>query len=350
MALQIRRGTDAERLSITPKIGEPVFAVDTGEFFIGDGTTQGGILVSGTLVNENTPQLGTNLDLNGNNIVGTGNINITGTITASGNINLGDGAEDNVIVGGQIASSLTPDGDNSYDLGGATARWAEGFIKTVRSDLVVAQSIEANTYGTHIGTVQLDDSSVAVDGATGTLFVSGLKPMSADANFVQLGDADTSANFKVVANTANNGLVVNGATGASPFEFPTIVTQAHRGSFSAPTAPQAGDAVGGFSFQAYTGQDYVVAGTIGAITEGAIGPADVEVPTTIRLGAASNVLTANGNYLEIPSSGRAKVPSLTVGSYAGGAEPGSPTAGEIIFDTTTSKFKGWDGSAWVNFH
>lgn len=350
MALQIRRGTDAERLSITPKVGEPIFAVDTGEFFIGDGTTQGGILVSGTLVNETTPQLGTDLDLNNNNIVGTGNINITGTITATGNINLGDGAEDNVIVGGQIASSLTPDLDNTYDLGGVTARWAEGFIKTVRSDLVVANSIEANTYGTHIGTVQLDDSSVAVDGATGTLYVAGTKPISADADYVQIGDAATSSGFKVLADTANNGVVVNGTTGVSSFEFPTIVTQAHRGTFAAPTAPNANDAVGGFSFQAYTGQDYVVAGTIGAITEGAISPTDVEVPTTIRIGAASNVLTANGNYLEVPSSGRAKAASFTAGSYATGAEPANPTAGEIIFDSTTNKFKGWDGTTWVDFH
>ena len=38
------------------------------------------------LVEDTTPQLGGNLDLNSNNITGTGNINITGAITSSGNI------------------------------------------------------------------------------------------------------------------------------------------------------------------------------------------------------------------------------------------------------------------------
>ena len=43
MAFQIRRGTDAERLTITPADGEPVYTTDTKKFFIGDGATVGGI-------------------------------------------------------------------------------------------------------------------------------------------------------------------------------------------------------------------------------------------------------------------------------------------------------------------
>ena len=40
------------------------------------------------IVNDTTPQLGGNLDLNSNDITGTGNINITGSITASGELTL----------------------------------------------------------------------------------------------------------------------------------------------------------------------------------------------------------------------------------------------------------------------
>jgi hypothetical protein len=350
MALQIRRGTNAERLSITPKEGEPIFAVDTNEFFIGDGTTQGGILVSGTLVNETSPALGTDLDLNGNNIIGTGNINIAGTITATGNINLGDGADDNVIVGGQIASALTPDADITYDLGGTSSRWNEGFIKTVRSDLVVANSVEANTVGTHIGTVQADDSSLVIDGATGTIY-AGTAPIAQSGGFVEVGAAGgVLANLKVLANTADNAIIANGTTGASAFEFPTVVLQAHRGTAASPTAPAQSDVLGGYVFNAHTGADYVIAGSISARTEGAISPADVEVPTTIQIGKVSNLFTQNGGYLSITSDGYTSAPSFTVGSFATGAEPANPTAGQIIFDSTTNKFKGWDGSAWVDFH
>lgn len=48
MSLQIRRGTDTERTSITPAAGEPVFTTDTKKLYIGDGTTTGGNLVTGS--------------------------------------------------------------------------------------------------------------------------------------------------------------------------------------------------------------------------------------------------------------------------------------------------------------
>jgi hypothetical protein len=47
MALQIRRGTEAQRQSLsgtsTPAIGEPLFTTDTRKLFIGDGSTTGGV-------------------------------------------------------------------------------------------------------------------------------------------------------------------------------------------------------------------------------------------------------------------------------------------------------------------
>lgn len=49
MALQIRRGTYAELQTITPLEGELIYTTDTEEVYIGDGVTQGGILVTGSL-------------------------------------------------------------------------------------------------------------------------------------------------------------------------------------------------------------------------------------------------------------------------------------------------------------
>jgi len=43
MALQIRRGTNAERLGIIPLQGELLFTTDTKKLYVGDGTTLGGI-------------------------------------------------------------------------------------------------------------------------------------------------------------------------------------------------------------------------------------------------------------------------------------------------------------------
>ena len=49
--------------------------------FFGDGSSLTGI--SADVVDDTTPQLGGNLDLNGNFITGSGGINITGVITAT---------------------------------------------------------------------------------------------------------------------------------------------------------------------------------------------------------------------------------------------------------------------------
>jgi hypothetical protein len=46
MGLQIRRGTDAQRLTTVFAEGEPVFTTDTEKLYIGDGVTIGGVLAS----------------------------------------------------------------------------------------------------------------------------------------------------------------------------------------------------------------------------------------------------------------------------------------------------------------
>lgn len=46
MALRLRRGTDAERQLITPVEGELVYVTDTKSLYVGDGTTQGGVLIA----------------------------------------------------------------------------------------------------------------------------------------------------------------------------------------------------------------------------------------------------------------------------------------------------------------
>lgn len=43
--LQLRRGTDTQRLAITPAQGEPFWTTDTQKLYCGDGSTAGGILV-----------------------------------------------------------------------------------------------------------------------------------------------------------------------------------------------------------------------------------------------------------------------------------------------------------------
>jgi hypothetical protein len=47
MPLRIRRGTNADRTTITPVQGEPIYTTDTKALYIGDGTTAGGVQIGG---------------------------------------------------------------------------------------------------------------------------------------------------------------------------------------------------------------------------------------------------------------------------------------------------------------
>ena len=48
MSLQLRQGTNAERLTITPVSGEPIWTTDTHQLYVGDGSTVGGLLITST--------------------------------------------------------------------------------------------------------------------------------------------------------------------------------------------------------------------------------------------------------------------------------------------------------------
>jgi hypothetical protein len=89
MTLRLRRGTEAERVSVIFQEGELVYVTDTKELYSGDGVTPGGIKVS----NVGSPDaLTQNLDLDGFNIFGSGSITATAFIgDGSGLTNVGGG-------------------------------------------------------------------------------------------------------------------------------------------------------------------------------------------------------------------------------------------------------------------
>jgi len=115
MALQIRRGLQAD-LPASPADGELLYATDTNKLYVGDGGTAqeisggtGGGLAN--VVEDLTPQLGGDLDINGKKIVSAGNGNIeidpggTGEIILHGNLNIN--LNGNITKTGQLNISPT---------------------------------------------------------------------------------------------------------------------------------------------------------------------------------------------------------------------------------------------------
>lgn len=102
MALQIRRGTNAERLLIIPMVGELIYTIDTKKLYVGDGVTQGGNIVSGndlqfigdvkgSVISEDNTVLVDNVsNVISGNIEGYGSSSFTGNLHISASTITGD--------------------------------------------------------------------------------------------------------------------------------------------------------------------------------------------------------------------------------------------------------------------
>lgn len=381
MALQVRRGTNAERLGITPAEGELIFTTDTKQLYVGDGSTAGGITsIAGTidsLLADSTPQLGGTLDLNNHDITGTGNINIIGTIQASGNINLGDGVGSDVInIGGVMSGDLVPNADATHDLGSTTAYWKEAFISQLTVDSqITAERVQAD--------IIADDSTVVFNAATGTVAaaqVSGtftgnvIGNVTGNVTGYQIGDmtgsvfADDSTLLVDGASSTLQG-VFQGTLDTTGTQIHEIYTDSIRtnilnfkkygGVKSAPTEPGNFDRQGiNFSSFNTAAGDYVDEAIIFSYHQtaggGYLGISPVAsdnstfFDTAIEIdGNAQKLIVAakKGSTFNGPVS-----PAVYADDTARDTAIPTPTAGMMVFNTTGTKFQGYTGSAWVDLN
>jgi hypothetical protein len=75
--IQFRRGLLSESAGVVLDQGEPAWAVDTKQLFMGDGVTAGGVLISG-----GSAQTSSNVGVTGISI--TGGISISGAVSITG--------------------------------------------------------------------------------------------------------------------------------------------------------------------------------------------------------------------------------------------------------------------------
>ena len=260
MAFKIRRGTNAQRLLITPAEGELIYTTDTKKLFTGDGTTLGGVAVD------------------------------TGTVAFSG-----------------IASDVTPDVDSTRDIGATGNRWAEGWFDNVYGAFTgaltgnvtgnLSGNVTGNVTGNLIGNVSgdvtgdlngsvfADDSTAMLDAiqkritadvysSAGTLLLS----TNPATNVVSNGDVVITDNVITVLNgldtvqfgtntsalgvglrikspvLTNKSIEINSLTNGivgDSFEI-----QVSRGTLSIPTSVQQGDPLFTIVANAYDGTAY----------------------------------------------------------------------------------------------
>jgi hypothetical protein len=65
-------------------------------------------------------------------------VSVSGSLFVSGTINLGDANTDSVAFGADISSSITPNANNTYDLGSAGKSWNKGFANTILTNTITS--------------------------------------------------------------------------------------------------------------------------------------------------------------------------------------------------------------------
>lgn len=145
MALQIRRGTAAQRTSVTPAAGELLYTTDTKLVYVGDGTTAGGNIISGggggitDIVNDTTPQLGGNLDVNGQTITSAGNGDVLINPAGSGHVILQGSLEINTIGNIEKTGELNLSSSGQISIGRGDG--------TFDGNLYQVRNTHSNTFG-----------------------------------------------------------------------------------------------------------------------------------------------------------------------------------------------------------
>lgn len=222
-------------LSATTEITAGALTADT--FLKVDAAGTGFEFATGTtaaLVDDTTPQLGGDLDLNSSDITGTGNINHTGTLTTSGVATIGGNLS--------VAADIIHTGDTNNKIGFTTDTQTFTTGGSTRAD-ITDSGVQLGGSGARVTTV-LDEDAMGTDSATALATQQSIKAYvdAVDTDVVndttpQLGgNLDTNANniafddtkgiidesgneqlmFQTTASATNYVEITNAATGGSP--------------------------------------------------------------------------------------------------------------------------------------
>ena len=255
MALQVRRGSNAERSGITPLDGELIYVTDTNKLYVGNGSTVGGQLVEGS----GSPDLA---GLNDVDVIGVTNGQLLAYNTSAGKWSPVPASSGGVIEGSNYRINIVGN-DSSIMVDTATL--------VVTANLV-GDSAGVHT-GNHIGSVFADDNTTMIDGINNII---GNGEISLDQNEIltisgvlQLGnntDGLDSVDVKsdVVA-------VIRSEYDGSADILSTMVVAGSRGTRSIPATLQVGDFIGNYIFSGHDGAAYtpkaLILGQIDAVTD-----------------------------------------------------------------------------------
>lgn len=144
MPLQIRRGTQQDRTDLVSAnvplaAGEPLFTTDSGNLYLGDGTTPGGVHINATNLANYIGQIGEIEN-------GGGTFPFIDLSAGAASINLN----------GQVASNVTPNFNDLFDLGSSSFRYKNIY-------LTAGNRLTPNSGGIHLGNARIVANGSTID-------------------------------------------------------------------------------------------------------------------------------------------------------------------------------------------
>jgi|13_taG_2_1085334.scaffolds.fasta_scaffold03800_5 hypothetical protein len=372
MALRLRRGTDAERLLITPVEGELIYTTDTKKLYAGDGSTAGGNIVTGSGGGGGGGS--TTLDgLTDTDLTSVGNSDV---LTYNGSTSKWEPAPvpgigvitlntlNDVNTAGTIVDDLLQyDGVHYVPKSISEIITDDTIVNSMIADASIGtlQLADGNTYdGTHIGSFDGDlkgsvfgeDSSILVD-AIGSVITGNVDNTAITSTEISL--AGTDAGIKIVSdqNADDNFSLFDIKVSKDGDVGSSIVFSKSRGTPAAPTALQDEDEIMGINYFGYdSNNNPQVAAVIQVAVQGTVGanavPGSILLATSNAAGTPTPALLVDSNQATNFQG------AATLKSYADNtardAAITSPTAGMMIYNATGTKFQGYNGSAWVDLN
>jgi cytoskeletal protein CcmA (bactofilin family) len=256
----------------------------------------GATTLSSTLAVTGTSTLTGNVTASNDLSVG-GNLTVTGNATISGNLTFGDADTDSITLTADVASHITPDVDDTYDLGTSLKEWRNLYIDgTANIDSLVADTADINA-GTIDNTVIGGTTAVAGSFTTATATTGNIT--NVNATTVDTTNIEVS-NVKAKDGTAS--ATIADATGVMTIASSVLTTADINGGTIDNTAIGSGTASSGaFTTLSASGATTLSStlGVTGAATfNGNVTVGDAATDTlTITADVASNIIpSADSTY------------------------------------------------------
>jgi hypothetical protein len=414
MALQLRRGTNAERAAITFAEGELVYTTDTKGLYIGDGNTSGGVLawhgaptldgladtdLTGATNNDvltynastskwesvSVPGVGVLALTDLSNVDTTGLVNsdllqfdgvnfvpktINEIINPGSSLNLNLIADDSTMIVNATTSTFT--GAFTGDLtGNVTGNITSTGASTFSSIDVNGGNID----GTVIGAVSSAAGTFTTINTSSNVTVGGELTVNGVTNFNNFGNLVTqsisagivttdsiqslTAGESIIIKSGDLGgktLSVNGICSGLFGGEASVTIDGSKGTLASPQDTIANDIFGALKVRGYNNGSQVL-GSMQQTSWDASADFSQSFPKSNwrLLVNAGNGNGVNGfSYVDLRHDGVLEGPvfkmNIVANATARDAAITAPEAGMTVFVTDVAKFQGYDGSAWVNLN